>query len=122
MDSLLNTVGCAWLAAALTTVLSALVTVLLDSEPEPEVDTAVDRAFDRNKLNCYQEAVGLALTLLPPLAHYLQLLSPRVLLAALTEPLPAPELWPSCWSTWRRGPPPQTSPPPSWPRAGESLH
>jgi hypothetical protein len=90
VDSLLDTVGRAWPAAAIAAVLSALVTTLLDTEPEPEVDTEVDRAFDRNELNCYQEAVGLALTLLPPLGRYLRLLSPRVLAAALAEPLPAP--------------------------------
>ena len=83
---LVRLVGREWPAGALALLLAALLTAL-DSGAE-EVDTEVDRAFDRNEVNCYQEACSLALALLPPLSSLLSSLSPRLQAAALSEPLP----------------------------------
>ena len=86
---LVNEVGKAWPAATLLVILGALLTAMLDTDAESEVDTEFDRAFDKNEVNCYQEAISLALTLLPPTGSYLRKLSPRLQSSAFSSPLPA---------------------------------
>ena len=86
---LVNEVGKAWPAATLLVILGALLTAMLDTDAESEVDTEFDRAFDKNEVNCYQEAISLALTLLPSTGSYLRKLSPRLQSSAFSSPLPA---------------------------------
>ena len=74
---------------SLLVILGALLTAMFDTESDSEVDTEVDRAFDKNEVNCYQEAISLALTLLPPTGSYLRRLSPRLQSSAFSSPLPA---------------------------------
>ena len=84
---LVVSLGKSWPAATMA-VLLATILAALEEEQEEQVELEVDRAFDRNEVNCYQEAVGLALLLLPPLSSYLGRLSPRLQASALQERLP----------------------------------
>jgi len=86
---LVKEVGKAWPNATLLVILGALLTAMFDTESDSEVDTEVDRAFDKNEVNCYEEAISLALTLLPHTGSYLRRLSPRLQSTALSSPLPA---------------------------------
>ena len=86
---LVKEVGKAWPSATLLVILGALLTVMFDTESDSEVDTEVDRAFDKNEVNCYEEAISLALTLLPHAGSYLRRLSPRLQSTAFSSPLPA---------------------------------
>jgi len=86
---LVKEVGKSWPSATLLLILGALLTAMFDMESDSEVDTEVDRAFDKNEVNCYQEAISLALTLLPPTGSYLRRLSPRLQSSAFSSPLPA---------------------------------
>ena len=93
VERLVATLGKVWPAATLFALLAAVTTAMLDTVGE-EVDTEVDRAFDRNEVNCYQEAVGLGLALLPHLTSLLRRLSPRLQASALSEHLPSSLLTP----------------------------
>ena len=93
VERLVATVGKVWPSATLFALLAAVTTAMLDTVGE-EVDTEVDRAFDRNEVNCYEEAVGLGLDLLPHLTSFLRRLSPRLQASALSEHLPSSLLTP----------------------------
>ena len=87
---LVKELGKAWPSATLLVILGALLTAMFDTDLDNEVvDTEVDRAFDKNEVNCYQEAISLALTLLPPTGSYLRRLSPRLQSSAFSSNLPA---------------------------------
>merc|ERR1719209_579794 len=86
---LVKEVGKAWPSATLLVILGAMLTAMFGTESDSEVDTEVDRAFDKNEVNCYQEAISLALTLLPPTGSYLRRLSPRLQSSAFSSNLPS---------------------------------
>merc|ERR1712032_1359150 len=81
---LVKELGKAWPSATLLVILGALLTAMFDTES----DTEVDRAFDKNEVNCYQEVISLALTLLPPTGSYLRRLSPRLQSSAFSSNFP----------------------------------
>ena len=88
VDLMHNRLGRIWPAADILVSLGAVLSLLLECEESAGMTVDVDKAFDKNEMNCYQELLGLALLLLPRLARYIRRLSPGLQAAALDTAIP----------------------------------
>ena len=87
LTSLVRQLGGAWPAGCLLTCLGSVLAATWDGEAaEMALDT--DRAYDKNEMNCYQEAVGHALLVLPAVRSLVSKLSPRMQEVVMTTAMP----------------------------------
>ena len=88
MKIMMNTLGKNWPAAGLTVCISSVLSLLFDQGENDETSTEVDKAFDKNEMNNFQEIIGLALLLLPLVGALVKKFSPKVQEKAFSQNLP----------------------------------
>ena len=78
LDLMFDTLGFRSPTDCIATAVGAILGPLADREDSQELSPEVDKAFDKNEVNCYQEVVGLALLLLPRVERLVRKLSPKL--------------------------------------------
>ena len=90
LSSMVRQLGGAWPAGCLVTCLGSVLAATWDGEAaEMALDT--DRAYDKNEMNCHQEAVGHALLVVPAVRSLVSKLSPRMQEVVMTAEM-SPQL------------------------------
>ena len=102
IDLMMDTIGLRSPVSCISTALGAVLGPLVDREEIQEMSPEVDKAFDKNEMNCYEEIVGLALLVLPKVSSLVKKLSPKLQeMTFKAEKEVMKELLPELWGSVR---------------------
>eukprot|EP00092_Neocalanus_flemingeri_P015147 GFUD01016364.1.p1 GENE.GFUD01016364.1~~GFUD01016364.1.p1 ORF type:complete len:1852 (-),score=400.17 GFUD01016364.1:67-5622(-) len=88
VDLMLNKIGKSWPAAGVAACICSVLSLLFEHGDFTETSSEVDKAFDKNEMNNYQELLSLAMLVLPPLGRLVRKLSPKMQEKAFNVDLP----------------------------------
>jgi len=88
VEFMLNKIGKMWPAAGLAVCICSVLSLLFEHGDFAEMSAEVDKAFDKNEANNFQELLTLALLVLPSLGRLVRKLSPKMQERAFTLDLP----------------------------------
>merc|ERR1712106_595847 len=87
IELMLNKVGKGWPAAGLAVCICSVLSLLFEHGDFEAMSPEVDRAFDKNEMNNYQELLSLAMLVLPPMGKLVRKLSPKMQEKAFNQDL-----------------------------------
>jgi len=88
VELMLSKIGKSWPAAGLAVCICSVLSLLFEHGDFAEMSPEVDKAFDKNEMNNYQELLSLAMLVLPPLGRLVRKLSPKMQEKAFNFDLP----------------------------------
>jgi len=88
IELMLNKIGKSWPAAGLAVCICSVLSLLFENGEFEEMSPEVDKAFDKNEMNNYQELLSLAMLILPTMGRLVRKLSPKMQEKAFNLDLP----------------------------------
>merc|ERR1719483_635062 len=87
VEFMLNKIGKMWPAAGLAVCICSVLSLLFEHGDFEAMSPEVDKAFDKNEMNNYQELLSLAMLVLPPMGKLVRKLSPKMQEKAFNQDL-----------------------------------
>ena len=79
LEMMSEKLGLMWPNGYIMTSIGAILNVVNDMVDEQDTDLEVDKAYDKNEMNCYQEVVGFALVIAKHVGSFCKKLTPKLL-------------------------------------------
>ena len=104
LDLMMDTIGFSSPVSFISMAVGLILSPLVERGEQQEMSPEVDKAFDRNEMNCDQEIVGLALLVVPKVSSLVRRLSAKLQVVTFTTETEADlvrDLWPELWGAVR---------------------
>ena len=88
VELMLDKIGKRWPAAGLAVCACSVLSLMFEYGESEEMSAEIDKAFDKNEMNNFQEILNLAMLVLPPMGRLVRKLSPKMQEKAFTQDLP----------------------------------